>query len=230
MEKSTPGLRKRQQIRSANRVMFLWIAGVSVVIGVSLVLIVFLAQKIWFGEKVIGEKNKTVSVLDKNLSVVDSLKDNIRVLNNNDALRSTRLNDSDSALQSVLDALPADANSTALASSLQTKLLTGVPGIVVETINVEPVSGVETSDSSTTSGTTSVAPNQIGFTFSVSADSTNYPALRQVLERLEKSIRPFNVTNLTVEGQGNRVVMTATGVSYYEPAQSVQLQNKVVKP
>jgi len=230
MDKSTAGLRKRQQIRSANRIMFLWIAGVSVVVGVSIVLIVFLAQKIVFGEKVIGEKNKTVSVLDKNLSTVDTLKDNIRVLNTNEALKSTRLNDSDSPLQSVLDALPADANSTALASSLQTKLLTGVPGIVVETINVEPVSGVETSSSSTSSSSESVAPNQIGFTFSVSADSSNYAALRQVLERLEKSIRPFNVTNLTVEGQGNRVVMTATGVSYYEPAQSVQLMTKVVKP
>jgi hypothetical protein len=141
------------------------------------------------------------------------------------------LNDGGAPVQSILDALPADANSTALASSLQTKLLTGVPGIVVETINVVPVDGLETIASTTSqTGTVNAGSNQISFTFSVSADSNNYSALRQVLERLEKSIRPFNITGLSVEAQGNRVLMTATGVSYYSPAQTVDLTNKVIKP
>jgi len=229
-KKTTAGLRKRQQISRANRAMFLWIAGVSVVVGVSIVLTIFLAQKIWFGEKVIGEKNKTVSVLDKNLSTVDGLRDNIRVLNTNENLKSTRLNDNDPPIQSVLDALPADANSTALASSLQTKLLTGIPGIVIETITVEPVSGVETtSEGAPISGTNS-GPSEINFTFSVSTELNNYTALRQVLERIEKSIRPFNATTVVVESQGSRIVMTVTGVSYYDTAKTVQLTDKVVKP
>lgn len=221
MDKSVAGSRKRQQISSANKMMFLWIAGVSVVVGVSIVLMVFLVQKIWHGEKVIAEKNKTVSVLDKNLSNVTALRDNIRVLNTNEDLNAAKLNDSDSALQPVLDALPADANPTALASSLQTKLLTGVPGVVVETLNVEPVSD----DTATGDGV-----GRIGFTFSVSADSNDYTALRQVLERLEKSIRPFNVTNLTIESQGKRLIMTATGESFYSLAKKVELTQKVVKP
>ncbi len=232
MDKPTAGLRKRQQIRQANRMMMIWIAGISVVVGVSLVLIIFLAQKILFGEKVIFEKNKTVSVLEKNLTTVDALKGNVRVLNTNESLKATRLNDGGAPLQSILDALPADANSTALASSLQTKLLTGVPGIVVETINVVPVDGLETTagDDTSPTGATGIGSNQISFTFSVSADANNYTALRQVLERLEKSIRPFNITGLTVEAQGSRVIMTATGVSYYNPAQTVELTNKVIKP
>jgi hypothetical protein len=231
MDKPTAGLRKRQQIRQANRMMMIWIAGISVVVGVSLVLIIFLAQKILFGEKVIFEKNKTVSVLEKNLTTVDALKGNVRVLNTNESLKATRLNDGGPPLQSVLDALPADANSTALASSLQTKLLTGVPGIVVETINVVPVGGLETTANGTSqTGTNSIGSNQISFTFSVSADANNYSSLRQVLERLEKSIRPFNITSLSVEAQGSRVIMTATGVSYYNPAQTVELTSKVIKP
>jgi hypothetical protein len=230
MDKPTAGVRKRQQIKQANRMMLLWVAGASVVVGISVVVMVFLVQKIVFGEKVVTEKNKTVSVLEKNLNAVDDLRNNIRVLNTNKDLITTRLNNEGEPIQSVLDALPADANSTALASSLQTKLLAGVPGIVVETINVVPVDGLETTASSSVqSGVSGVGANEIGFTFSVSADAANYSALRQVLERLEKSIRPFNVTGLSVEGQGKRVVMTATGVSYYNPAKTVDLTNKVVK-
>lgn len=231
MSKPLAGLRKRQQIVRANQSMFLWIAGVSVVVGIAIVLTIFLVQRIWFGERVINEKMKTASTLDKNIATVTSLKDNVRVLNTNEDLKSTRLNDSDQAIQSILDALPADANSTAMASSLQTKLLSGVPGITIESLKVQPVSGVEISSANTTT-TDSSDPNShtIGFSFSVSAANSNQDALRQVLVRIEKSIRPFNITSISVESQGSRVVLTATGVGYYEPAQSVGLKDKVVRP
>jgi hypothetical protein len=222
MDKPTAGLRKRQQISRANRTMLLWIAGVSVIVGVSIVLVVFLAQKIWFGEKVLAEKNHTVSVLKDDLSAIegeDGLRNNIQQRNTDENLIAVRLNENDPPLQSILDALPGDANSTALASSLQIKLLSGIPGVVIETINVDP-----TGDAESSTGT-----DQIGFTFSVSADASNYPALKQVIERLEKSIRPFNVTSLGLEGQGSKVIMTVAGASYYSQAKTVELQTKVVR-
>lgn len=225
MAKPQAGLRKRQQITHANQMMFVWIAGVSVVVGFALVLMLFLVQKIWFGERVIAEKMNTVSVLDKNLSVVEDLKNNVRVLGADEALQSTRLNDTDSALQSVLDALPADANSTAMASSLQQKLLTGVAGVTIESLKVQPVGGVETEASSSSD----LPSNSISFSFSVSSLATNPDGLREILSRIERSIRPFNITTLVVEGQGSRVVMTATGMGYYQPAQQVEKVKKVVK-
>ena len=221
----TTGLRKRQQINQANRMMFLWIAGVSVVVGISIVLTLFLVQKILFNEKVINEKNHTASILNNNISAAKELKDEIRVLNTNEALASVKLND-EPAIQTVLDALPAEANSTALASSLQMKLLIGVPGIVIETINVDSVGG----DAAVSGGMATPGSGEISFTFSVSADSANYASLKQVLERIEKSIRPFSLTGVTVESQGSRVVMTVTGASYYQSAQTIQLTKKVVKP
>lgn len=224
VDKPTAGLRKRQQISQANRMMLLWIAGVSIIVGVSIVLVVFLAQKIWFGEKVIGEKNKTVAVLEDNLKAIEGtddksgLRDNIQERNTDQNLMSVRLNESDPPLQSILDALPANANSTALASSLQIKLLSGIPGVTIETITVDPAD----SDGGTDS-------DQIGFAFSVSTDNSNYAALKQVLERLEKSIRPFNVTSLNIEGQGSKVIMSVSGVSYYSSAKTVQLETKVIR-
>ena len=224
------GLRKRQQILRASHMMFLWIAGVSIVVGFCIVLIVFLTQRIWFGEKVIAEKQKTASVLQKNLDTVQALKDNVRVLNTNEALKSTRLNDTDPAIQSVLDALPADANSTAMASSLQMKLVGSVPGVTIESLKVDPVSGVETSANDVTASSSDPSSHTIGFSFAVSTGASNQDALRQVLLNIEKSIRPFNITNLSIESQGQRIVLTGVGVGYYNPAQTVQLNQKVVRP
>lgn len=224
---STPpastALRKREQITNANRTMFIWIAGVSAIVGVALVVSIFLVQKIVFGEKVLNEKKHTASVLSNNLKAVPGLKDNISVLNTNENLASVRLNDTDPPLQSVLDALPASSNATALGSSLQKKLLAGVPGVAIESINVDPVTDADTQSDSN-------SPSSIKFSFSVSISNTAYTSLQDLLKKIELSIRPFNITGLTVEGQASKVTMMAEGVSYYQPAQSLELRDKVVKP
>lgn len=223
MPSPSTALRKRQQITNANRTMFIWIAGVSAIVGVALVVSIFLVQKIVFGEKVLNEKKHTASVLSNNLKAIPGLKDNIAVLNTNENLASVRLKDTDPPLQSVLDALPASSNATALGSSLQKKLLAGVPGVAIESINVDPVT-----DADAQSDTNN--PSSIKFSFSVSIANTAYTSLQELLQKIEKSIRPFNITNLTVEGQASKVTMMAEGVSYYQPAQSLELRDKVVKP
>lgn len=220
---ASTALRKRQQIANANRTMFIWIAGISAIVGIALVVSIFLVQKIVFGEKVLSEKSNTVTVLENNLKVVPSLKGNIAVLNTNENLASVRLNENDPPLQSVLDALPASLNATALGSSLQKKLLAGVPGLAIESISIDPGTdmGVQSDPNS---------PSSIKFSFSVSISGAEYGTLQELLRKIEKSIRPFNITNLTIEGQASKVMMTAEGVSYYQPAQSLELRDKVVKP
>lgn len=229
-KKPAVALRKHQQISRANKSMFLVIAAVSVIVGFALVLIIFLGQRILFTQKVITEKNKTVSVLQHNLDTVSALKQNILVLNTNQDLQSIQLNDNDPAVQTVLDALPSEPNSTAMASSLQTKLLSGVPGVTIDSLDV--ISPGDTSTDSDVLGLDSDVSegNTIGFSFSVSTASNNQDGLKNVLLQIERSIRPFNIANLTVESQGALLTMTATGVGYYQPAMTVQLTNKVVKP
>lgn len=229
MEKKTTALRKRQEISKANRLMFVWIAGASAVVGIAVVLSIFLLQKIIFQEKVLSEKAKTDTTLHDNLKTVDELSKNINLLGTNEALLSARLNDSDSALQPVLDALPATANAAALGSSLQKKLLNGVTGVVIETISVQPAAD-SNSKSTSSAAATNTNTQSITFGFSVSVDQGNEAALQKVLERIEKSIRPFTITNLIIEAQGKKTSMTVTGNSYYKNAQKVQLTEKVVKP
>jgi hypothetical protein len=223
-------LRKRQQIAKANRTMFLWVAGVSVIVGFAAVGSIFLVQKLAFNQKVINEKNNTVSILTKNNAAVAELEENIRLLDTNEGLNSAKANPDDKALQVVLEALPADANSLALASSLQDKLVKGVDGLTLESLNVTPVAGIEISSDSAVqdaSSTVEEGQNQIAFNLAVSGDAT---ALKALLERFERSIRAIDITNLVLEQTSGKLTMTIDGYAFYEPARTIELKDKVVKP
>lgn len=227
-------IRKRQQISNANRMMFMWVAAVSAVVGIALVASLFLLQKAWFNEKVLGERSKTASTLVANNEVVEELKNQVRVLNTNQALKDSMAPGESEPVQVVLDALPSDANSSAFGASLQEKFLND-SNLTLESLNVDPVEGVESQTdgnvqdaSSSTDGAES--ENQITFRFAVSTAVGNASALKDLLQRLERSIRAVNLTALTIETQGNRLVLTVDGHAYYEPAKTVELKDKTVKP
>jgi hypothetical protein len=228
-------IRKRQQIANANRMMFIWVAAISAIVGIAIVASLFLLQKAWFNEKVLGEKAKTASILVKNNEVVSSLKDEIRVLNTNEALKSAMAPGETQPIQVVLDALPSDANSSAFGSSLQEKFLSD-SALTIESLNVDPVVGVESvsdtnvQDASAGGSIDGADEHQITFRFSVSTGVNNANALKSLLQKLERSIRAINITTLSVESQGNRLVLTVDGHAFYEPAKTVELKDKTVKP
>jgi hypothetical protein len=138
-------------------------------------------------------------------------------------------------VQVVLDALPSDANSAALGSSLQEKFLND-SGLTIESLNVDPVAGVESQtntnvqDASSSGSTTNTGTHEITFRFSVSSTVSNASVLKNLLQKLERSIRAIDITALSIETQGSKIVMTAEGHAYYEPAKTVDLKDKTVKP
>jgi hypothetical protein len=229
------GVRKRDRILNTNRLMFVWVTGVSAIVGFAVVLSLFLGQKILFGERVLAAKGETVSRLDQNINAVPKLKDNVRVLDTNEGLKDTRLKEDDRPIQSVLDALPADANSTGLGASLQSKLLSNINGLTMDSIKVDPVAGVETGsatgedviDASARSILTE--ENAISFSLTVSTSASNPDALREVLLRLEKSIRAIDVRSLSITTQSSRLVLTVSGRAFYEPARTIELKDKVIR-
>lgn len=226
-----PALRKRQQISNANRMMFLWVAGVSAVVGVMVVASIFLMQKAMFNEKILAEKSKTVSTLVNNNKVVGELQNQIRVLNTNENLKKVMVPGEVQPIQVVLDALPSDANSSAFGASLQRNFLTA-DGIKLDTLVVDPVHGVEVQDGTGGSATSEdgKAGDKINFSFTVSTDRANPDGLKNLLLKMERSIRPIDLTNVTIEAQQDKLILRADGYTYYKPAQSIELKNKVVKP
>jgi len=229
-QQPTTVVRKRQQIANANRTMFIWVALASVVVGVAAVAIVFLGQKALFNERVLAEKANTAGVLEQNLDTIAELKDQVRLMNTNDALRSAMAPGETQPIQVVLDALPSEVNSSALGASLM-KMIKEDTRIQDESFRVDPVAGIELSDDLAVQDASETGlPNQINFSFAVSVSASDVNALKELLQRLERSIRAIDVTKLAIEGQGDRVVMTVDGNAYYEPAKTVELKDKTVKP
>ncbi len=229
-QKDSTALRKRQQIAQSNKTMFLWVAGASVIVGIAIVVSWFLIQKMAFNQKVINEKADTIATLRTNNEAIVALKDNIRVLETNEALNSIKASEDDKALQVVLDALPADANSLALGASLQKKFIEGIDGLTLESLTVDPVMGIESSEEEGYVPESDVPAEENSISFRLTVSSRDANALKELLTRFEKSIRVMQVRSLNLERTENRLTLAIEGSSYYEPARSIELKDKVVKP
>lgn len=227
MKPNDVAIRKRTQIAQANKTMFLWIAIASALVGSALVVSFFLVQKGLYAEKVLAAKQETVSTLDKNNKATPGLEDQIRVLDTNQALIESKANEGDQAVQVILDALPSEANSLALGASLQNKLLAGIPGLTLQTLQVNSVVGVETLSSARTSARTAkvAAGKEISFNFAVVGSPE---AIKAVLQNMERSIRLIDVVSLTIENQQNSQLMTVQAKAYYEPTKTIELRDKKV--
>ena len=230
MQQKNVAFRKRTQIAQASRTMFLWVACASVIFGIATVGTIFLTQKLLYNERVLAEKYRTIDTLKQNNANISKLESAIRVLDTNQNLIDSKAEDKDQAVQVILDALPSEANSLALGASLQNKLLTGIPNLVLDSLQVDPVVGIESlSSDGVTSNTltaSSISDNYISFRFSVTG---NDDALSKVLQNLEKSIRTINVTSLKIESQESNRVLTVEAQAFYEPERIVELKDIKVK-
>lgn len=223
MQPNDVAMRKRMQIAKTNKAMFLWIAIASALVGVALVVSIFLVQRLVYNEKVISKKLETVSTLDSNLQAVDSLKTEIRKLDVNSALLSSRANENDQAIQVILDALPSEANSLALGASLQQRLLSGVDGVILQTLQVNPVTGVEILAEGEEAGQ---GDNEIIFSFTVEGSQQG---LKQILDNLERSIRTIEILSLRISAQsGDIQEMTVQGRAFYESAKTLEFKEEAV--
>lgn len=213
-------IRKRQQIDSSKKTMFIFVASAAFLAGIALVVSIFLIQQIVFHSKIIIEKQSTISRLDKNLKTIDELKKNIRVLDTNTALNSIKSSDESNALQTILDAIPDNPNADAFGASLKNKFIDTTTGVTIQSLSVSQAgSGGESSGS---------APaNTVSFTMEVSGPADR---LKELLTKFESSIRVIDLKALEIQRNEDRLSLVVRGVAYYEPAQTVQLENKVVKP
>ena len=210
-------VRKQTLIDQTRRTVFMWVAGVSCLIGASVVILIMLVQALIFNEKVLAEK---VKQLQSNIVAAKELKGSINVLNTNEELKSVRTSEDVPPLQSVLDALPADSNDLALGASLQQKLLKNVPGVKIESVSFS--NDNVTGGSTDSSGGASSQP----FTLSISGTPED---LRTALERLERSIRAVDIRAMSGSSYENKVTLQISGSMSYLPPVKVEMKEKKVK-
>lgn len=218
---------KREQISKTNRSMFMCVAGVSVVFGFALVIAIFMIQMIVFNEKVIQEKNKTISTLESNISNVKKLRTQVNLLDTKQVFKSLKLDeDKDDAVQVILDALPTDNNMLALGASLQNKLLGSVDDLKIDSLSVDDRNY---GSSSTVAVEDLSATTEIYETkFNVSVVG-NDVALEKLLNNFEKSIRIIDISTLNITASNSELrTMTIVGKAFYEPKRTIELKEKKV--
>lgn len=217
-KKALTGVKKRQQIKNANQMTFIWIMIASAAVVFCLVTAQFLVRQAWFNQKVINERAKTQSTLANNIKNYDKLKQSVEKLVADPNLAKVKANESDTAYKVVLDSLPVTNDGTVLGSSLLQIIL--------------PKSGASVTSltaGDATLGVTEVTPddNQTPFDFTA---SSSYGQAAAMLKDLERSIRPISVTELTLQGSDTTLNVQVKGQSYYEPEQTITLGKTVVKP
>jgi len=170
--------------------------------------------------KVIIATARPGMVIGRSGDGIDELKKNIRVLDTNTALNSIKSSSESNALQTILDALPDNANADALGASLKNKFIDTTTGVTIQNLTVAQ-SGSDSESSESTS------ENAISFTMEVSGPAEK---LKELLTKLEASIRVIDLKTVEIQRNEDRLSLVVRGVAYYEPAQTIQLENKVVKP
>lgn len=221
--KQLTGLKKRQQIASANKMIFVWVIMASVAVSFCGVTMQFLIQEALSNQTVISAKLQTQGTLADNIKNVDELKKGVDALLADTKLSSVKANEGDSNLKVVLDALPTTNDQSALGASLQQVIL---PKSGVDTSDLTTITqgAAQASDAAASTGDGSSAP-MATFAFGATGD---YARIKLMLSDLERTIRPMNVQLLALQSVDGQLKATISGVTYYSPSQTVQLGKKTL--
>lgn len=222
-DKPLTGVRKRAQIDSANKQMFIWVAIAAVVVSASIVVAVNFVQQIVYQMKVNGKLGETAQILQDDIGKIDSLKTEVNKLNTNQNLNLPKLKADDSTpFQVVLDALPTSDDRVSLGASLQSKIL-AASGVTVESIGVSgdqtaaaPAATDATATDGTSASNTSTKPTAQPITFSVTI-SGGYDTVKQAILDIERTIRPMTITSLDLQGTDQNLQATIAITTYFVP-------------
>lgn len=216
---------KRLQISKANSVMV-------IAVGVAAFMVTFcaIASKTLLSQRsyqarVIEKKEQARDTLNQNVENVEKLAVSYKafVETEQNVLggdpKGTGDKDGDNA-KIVLDALPSKYDFPALATSLEK--------LIGDSYTLESVQGVD-DEVAQAAKESSSNPVPIEIPVDVSIKAGSYGSTQGLFSLFERSIRPFKVNKLTLTSGGGTVNVDWTGVTYYQPSKSVEIQKEVVQ-
>jgi hypothetical protein len=189
---------------------------------------VLLSQAIYQG-KVISARHKSIDQINKDITSANTLitqYNNVfigtspsNILGGQNISDPTAIPPNGDNARIVLDALPSSYDFPALLSSVS-KIM-GQDGIGSPSIG-----GSDQSSTIVNVPSSNPQPANIDLTLSGAA---TYTDAENLLKDLERSIRPFDVTHLTLTGNESSVSIGLTVSTYYQPAKTVSLTPKEIK-
>jgi hypothetical protein len=184
-----------------------------------------LVSKGLYQRRALHAERNVASTLKNNYSAAQTLVTQYKVFAQQDpnvlggSLNGSGPNDGDNP-RITLDALPSKYDIPALGSSIE-KILEG-RSITINSLNI-------TDDPSSNSDQPEAQPQNKTIPFSFEG-TTNYKSGQQLLQDFERSIRPFDLNSLEIDGTDNAMKLTVNMNTYFEPARSLDLTaTQVVK-
>ncbi|HEX5395396.1 MAG TPA: hypothetical protein VFW52_03550 [Candidatus Saccharimonadales bacterium] len=221
-------LTKGLKSQKAESRLVLIVAAATVISVFCLVSAKTLLGQAMYHKRVIDARHSAVKQLNANVDAANALVQQYQVFQSGNQTNiiggknSTDANlkppDGDNA-RIVLDALPSHYDFPALISSV---------AAILSNNGVKDPSVNGTDDSGTINSSPTAKPEVTTITLDVKG-TTNYKSARSLIKDLERSIRPFDVTKVDIEGSDSNMVVTLTVDTYFQPALTLDLTTKEVK-
>lgn len=221
------GVKKRQQIHQANKVVFIWVAIAGVVLAVAVVLAQVMVKQFIYNTKVISAQQTTNTTLVNNEKQYEPLRVEVSKLIANQRLNDLRVNKvdgGDNALQVVIDAMPTTGDPLATAASISQSVLSQ------SGVRIEQLSFVDGSTAAVDPSVTQTAQTAgiVEMPFSVKVSGT-YDQIKKMLDDMQLSIRPFSVTSIKLSGVSSNMTAEVNASTYYAVPPTTDLTKKPVK-
>lgn len=211
------GARKRQQIDTANRTMFTTIVVASIAISFAIASAQYLFTVWQHNNRIISAKYQAIGNLNNNIQKAGELKQQVDSLVANQDLASVKIDQKDPNTKSILDALPADLETAALATSLQQAIINR-SSVIIENITIPSESGLNL--------VTDPTPQAITLSFAVSG---SFKQIEELILDLERTIRPIKVNRVTIENSGSGLRATFDVTTFYQPVRSNLIKEETLK-
>lgn len=214
---------KRIQIDKAKANVVIFVAAAAFITVFSLVSAKALLGKRSFVSRVVAEKEKTLKTLKSNNEAAAKLEASYKVFNEtpNNLLggnpTGTGDKDGENAVL-ILDALPGRYDFPALSSSIE-KMVNS------QGSSIQSISGT---DDEVAQSQSSDSSKPIEMSFDVSAKSSPQ-SIFNIIDTFGKSIRPINITKLSLTASENDLSATISAKSYYQPKKTIQITTKEIR-
>lgn len=181
-----------------------------------------------YQRRVLHARRLTINQINKNISSANTLVNQYTVFekaNAENAIGGKNTTDVNASppngdnARVVLDALPSKYDYPALLSSVS--FILNSHGVVNQGITGNDTSATLTNDSAAN-------PQPVNIPLQITGASS-YANIQGLIKDLERSIRPFDITTIELNGSDSELTATLTVTTYYQPAKSVTLENKEVR-
>lgn len=213
---------KHLQIDKSQTTMLVVIAITTAVAVFGIFGIKALVSKGLYQKKALHARREAADKLKSNYSAATTLFTQYKVFAEHEPnllggqIKGNASQDGDNA-RIVLDSLPSKYDAPALASSIEKVLTDQNFKFASLSVQDDPAGNPDTPETKPTEKT-------ITFTF---IGSTTYAGAVKVLQAFERSIRPFDVTNLQISGTDQALQITVSVNTYYQPAKVLDLSPKM---